>query len=55
MTLAPPVRRPHRGPSVALASIPGSGNSWSRYVMEGLTGVFTGTIYDDVTNDMHTT
>ena len=32
---------------MALASFPGSGNTWARYVIEGATGVFTGSIYND--------
>ena len=30
-----------------LASFPGSGNTWSRLVLEEATGVFTGAIYND--------
>ena len=30
---------------VALASYPGSGNTWTRYLIEGITGVFTGSFY----------
>ena len=30
---------------IALASYPGSGNTWLRYLIEGITGVFTGTFY----------
>ena len=29
-------------PLVALASFPNSGNTWVRYMVEGITGVFTG-------------
>ena len=29
-------------PLVALASFPNSGNTWIRYMVEGITGVFTG-------------
>ncbi|KAK4300816.1 hypothetical protein Pmani_027007 [Petrolisthes manimaculis] len=31
----------------ALASFPSSGNTWIRYLIEGATGVFTGSFYDD--------
>ena len=34
-------------PPMALASFPGSGNTWVRYLIEGATGVFTGSIYLD--------
>ena len=34
-------------PRTALASFPGSGNTWTRYLIEGATGVFTGSIYLD--------
>ena len=30
---------------IPLASLPGSGNTWTRYLIEGLTGVFTGDVY----------
>ncbi|XP_066952435.1 sialate:O-sulfotransferase 2-like [Macrobrachium rosenbergii] len=30
-----------------LLSYPGSGNTWLRYLLEGATGIFTGSIYDD--------
>ena len=32
---------------VALASFPGSGNTWSRLLLEELTGYFTGSVYQD--------
>ena len=35
------------GPVVALASYPGSGNSWVRQLLESSTGVYTGTVYCD--------
>ncbi|XP_063853260.1 uncharacterized protein LOC135096008 isoform X2 [Scylla paramamosain] len=38
---------PGRAPIVALASFPGSGNTWLRYLAEALTGVFTGSVYHD--------
>ncbi|XP_014665286.1 PREDICTED: WSC domain-containing protein 1-like [Priapulus caudatus] len=34
-------------PVVALASAPGSGNTWLRYLIEMTSGVFTGSIYKD--------
>jgi hypothetical protein len=34
-------------PLVALASSPGSGNTWLRFLLEQATGVFTGSIYCD--------
>ena len=32
---------------VALVSYPGSGNTWLRLVLEEVTGVFTGAVYND--------
>ncbi|KAL4227546.1 hypothetical protein ACF0H5_012989 [Mactra antiquata] len=34
-------------PYVALASFPGSGNTWTRLLLEELTGIYTGSIYTD--------
>ncbi|XP_071524489.1 sialate:O-sulfotransferase 1-like [Panulirus ornatus] len=34
---------------VWLVSFPSSGNTWARYLLEGATGVFTGSVYDDRT------
>ncbi|KAK7086073.1 WSC domain-containing protein 1, partial [Halocaridina rubra] len=34
-------------PRTALASFPGSGNTWLRYLIQGATGLFTGSIYND--------
>lgn len=34
--------------AAALASFPGSGNTWSRMLLEFGSGVFTGSIYDDI-------
>ena len=31
----------------ALVSYPGSGNSWLRYLLEGSSGIFTGSIFND--------
>lgn len=36
-----------KNPIVALASTPGSGNTWVRYLLEQATGVYTGSIYCD--------
>lgn len=35
------------GPIVALASFPGSGNSWVRQLLESATGIYTGAVYCD--------
>lgn len=35
------------GPVVALASFPGSGNSWVRQLLETATGIYTGALYCD--------
>uniref|UniRef100_T1IQ75 Sulfotransferase domain-containing protein n=1 Tax=Strigamia maritima TaxID=126957 RepID=T1IQ75_STRMM len=35
------------GPVTALASFPGSGNTWIRYLLQQATGVYTGSIYTD--------
>lgn len=34
-------------PITALASFPGSGNTWLRYLLQQATGVFTGSVYKD--------
>ena len=34
-------------PLVALASFPGSGNTWVRYLIERATGFYTGSSYND--------
>eukprot|EP00057_Strongylocentrotus_purpuratus_P026022 XP_011680496.1 PREDICTED: WSC domain-containing protein 2 [Strongylocentrotus purpuratus] len=34
-------------PLITLASFPGSGNTWVRYLVERATGIFTGSYYDD--------
>ncbi|XP_045117318.1 uncharacterized protein LOC123508025 isoform X1 [Portunus trituberculatus] len=34
-------------PRTALASFPGSGNTWLRYLIQGATGLFTGSVYLD--------
>ena len=33
----------------ALVSYPGSGNTWTRYLVEAATGVFTGSVFNDKT------
>ncbi len=45
MTFAPTL---HQLPIVGLASYPSSGNTWLRYLIEGSTGVFTGSMYNDI-------
>ncbi|PNF40015.1 WSCD family member AAEL009094 [Cryptotermes secundus] len=35
------------GPVVALASFPGSGNTWVRYLLQQVTGIYTGSVYKD--------
>ena len=35
------------GPVVALSSVPGSGNSWVRQLLESATGIYTGAVYCD--------
>ena len=37
----------HSLPAWALVSYPGSGNTWTRYLLEAATGVFTGSVYND--------
>ncbi|XP_059097809.1 WSCD family member AAEL009094-like [Tigriopus californicus] len=44
---------PHCRPAVALASYPGSGNTWVRYLLEGATGIFTGSRYKDLQIQMY--
>ncbi|KAB0791171.1 hypothetical protein PPYR_02971 [Photinus pyralis] len=34
-------------PPIALASFPGSGNTWLRYLLQQATGVYTGSVYKD--------
>ncbi|XP_043210234.1 WSC domain-containing protein 1-like [Amphibalanus amphitrite] len=36
-------------PTVALVSLPSSGNTWMRFLIEGGSGVFTGSLYSDLT------
>ena len=35
------------GPLTALASSPGAGNTWARYLIQQFTGFVTGAIYND--------
>ncbi|CAH1115356.1 unnamed protein product [Psylliodes chrysocephalus] len=35
------------GPAIALASFPGSGNTWLRYLLQQATGFHTGSVYKD--------
>ena len=35
-------------PQTLLVSFPGSGNTWARYLIECATGIFTGSVYDDL-------
>ncbi|KAF5286574.1 hypothetical protein FQA39_LY16257 [Lamprigera yunnana] len=39
-------QRPAKSP-VALASFPGSGNTWLRYLLQQATGLYTGSVYKD--------
>merc|ERR1712062_466171 len=39
---------PRTGDILPLASYPGSGSTWVRYLIEGATGVFTGSVYKDL-------
>ena len=39
----------HSLPTRALISYPGSGNTWTRYLLEAATGVFTGSVFNDKT------
>jgi hypothetical protein len=34
-------------PAIGLVSYPSSGNTWIRYLIEAVTGVFTGSFYND--------
>ncbi|KAF2368788.1 Sulfotransferase domain [Trinorchestia longiramus] len=38
---------PHTLLTQALASFPSSGNTWLRFLIEGATGIYTGSVYDD--------
>ncbi|XP_071946552.1 sialate:O-sulfotransferase 2-like [Antedon mediterranea] len=41
------MRPPNTMPLVSLASFPGSGNTWVRYLIERATGIYTGSYYND--------
>ena len=36
-----------KGPRTALASYPGSGNTWVRYLLQQATGIVTGSVYNN--------
>lgn len=40
--------KPKSIPIVGLASYPSSGNTWLRYLIEGITGLYTGSMYNDI-------
>jgi len=40
--------KPKSYPVVGLASYPSSGNTWIRYLIEGITGHYTGSMYNDI-------
>ena len=44
---------PHCRPPTALASYPGSGNTWVRYLIESSSGIFTGSRYKDLEIQMY--
>ena len=35
------------GPRVGIVSFPGSGNTWVRYLLQQMTGILTGSVYQD--------
>ncbi|XP_077977254.1 sialate:O-sulfotransferase 1-like [Glandiceps talaboti] len=37
----------HTHPIIALASFPGSGNTWTRHLIQQATGIYTGSVYRD--------
>lgn len=39
--------RGHPGKLIALASFPGSGNTWLRHLIETAGGIYSGSVYDD--------
>ena len=49
------IAKPGTIPTRALASYPGSGNTWIRYLIEGASGVYTGSIFESgsITNAGH--
>ena len=44
---------PHCRLPTALASFPGSGNTWVRFLIESATGIFTGSRYKDLQIQMY--
>ena len=44
---------PYCRPPTALASFPGSGNTWLRFLIESATGIFTGSRYKDLQIQMY--
>lgn len=48
-----PVFLQRQKPVIILASVPGSGNFWTRYLIEQLTGVYTGSIYTEMLDKTH--
>lgn len=40
--------KPKSIPIIGLASYPSSGNTWLRYLIEGITGHYTGSMYNDI-------
>lgn len=40
--------KPGEIPILGLASYPSSGNTWLRYLIEGITGYYTGSMYNDI-------
>ena len=49
VTAATALERGGGGGGAMLASFPGSGNTWSRLLIEYASGYFTGSIYNDIT------
>lgn len=41
-----PIEQRHN--KTALASFPGSGNTWLRYLLQQVTGILTGSVYNDL-------
>ncbi|ESP05360.1 hypothetical protein LOTGIDRAFT_102906 [Lottia gigantea] len=42
-----PIYRSHNLPKTALVSFPGSGNTWLRHMIQQVTGIATGSVYND--------
>lgn len=47
--------RRHNLAPVALASYPGSGNTWIRQLIEAASGIYTGSVYKDTNLYLHGT